>query len=155
MSRRYDNDVNKAKNMKNKIDQQSKTETDALTLILFRRQPEHFMKVSCQRMGSIFGLHLALASLYFSLYSFAACHQYDWDLTQQEYICADHIRATKEGREQEERIDVVFTTSRPPNPATVPTPINVIVIVLNVLSNTLLPLIPGSFMYTVQTLLVE
>lgn len=120
-----------------------------------RRQPEHFMKVSCQRMGIIFGVHLALGSLYFSLYSFAACHKYEWSLSDNEYICEDHLRATNSGKEHEDQIDAIFTTSIPPNPSTIATPINVIVIVLNVLSNILLPFIPGSFMYTVQTLLVE
>ena len=106
-------------------------------------------------MSIIFGVHLAIASLYFSLYAFADCHKYDWNLAEKEYVCLDHLIATKDGKEHEDRIDVLATTSRPPNPSTVPTPINVIEIVLNVLSNILLPLIPGSFMYTVQTLLAE
>jgi hypothetical protein len=113
------------------------------------------MKVSCKRMSIIFGVHLALASLYFSLYSFAECHKYDWNLDQQEYVCLDHLTATKDGKDFESTMNIQATSPIPPNPSTIPTPINIIQIILNVLSNSLLPLIPGSYMYTVQSLLVD
>ena len=46
----------------------------------YRRQPEHFLKVSCQRMGVLFSLHLSLAAVCFSVFSFAQCHKYSWNL---------------------------------------------------------------------------
>ena len=58
-----------------------------------RRQPEHFMKVCSQRMGSIFSVHLAVSALQFSLYSFVQCHNYDWDVREQHYVCSDHLQA--------------------------------------------------------------
>ena len=124
---------------------------------MFRRQPEHFMKVCCKRMSIIFIVHLALASLYFSLYSFAECHRYDWNLEENKWVCLDHLEETKNSREHEDRIDIIATSSpsRTPNPSTVATTKKVVEIVLNVLSNILLPLIPGSFVYTVQTVLVD
>ena len=57
-----------------------------------RRQPEHFMKVSCQRMGVLFSLHLGLAALTFSLFSFVQCHHYIWDIITKQYVCTDHLK---------------------------------------------------------------
>ena len=84
-----------------------------------RRQPEHFLKVSCQRMGIIFSVHLAVSGLQFSLYSFLQCHSYDWDMSLHQYTCSDHLWA--------DTFSMTSTsTSRPPdNPATLPTPTNV------------------------------
>ena len=111
------------------------------------------MKVGCKRMGIVFGVHLALASLYFSIYSFAECHKYDWILQEKKYVCFDHLEATKNDYKESNASPV--TSPSPPNPSTIPTPINMVQLSLNVLSQSLLPLIPGSFMYTVHTVLLE
>ena len=47
------------------------------------------------------------------------------------------------------------TAAPPPDPNTLPNSVNVSQIVLNLLSQLLLPLIPASFMYTVRTILSE
>ena len=57
-----------------------------LMMVLSRRQPEHFLKVCCQRMGVIFGAHLLLADLYYSLYTFH-CHCFVWNLETLAWEC--------------------------------------------------------------------
>ena len=130
------------------------------------------MKVCCQRMGIIFSLQLALSALHFSLYSFLECHNYDYQLTNHQYVCTDLLTSQPESfRENisevknyeniteenyyENILRNTTTTTLPPNPATTPTPINVSQIVLNILSQLFLPLIPASFLHTVRTILSE
>ena len=43
----------------------------------------------------------------------------------------------------------------PPSPALMPGTVNVTVILLNVMSQLLLPVIPASFLHTVRTILAE
>ena len=115
-------------------------------LNLTRRQPEHFMKVSCQRMGIILAAHLVVSALQFSLFSFLQCHNYDLDIKSHQYVCSDHLHAETRS----------FSTSpAPPNPATEASATNVSLMVLNILSQLLLPFIPASFLYTVRTILAE
>ena len=139
------------------------------------------MKVCCQRMGIIFSLHLALSALHFSLYSFLECHNYDYQLTNHQYVCTDLLTSQPESFREKNSEEIFFeniteenyyenileenyhenilrnttTTTLPPNPATTPTPLNVSQIVLNILSQLFLPLIPASFLHTVRTILSE
>ena len=117
-------------------------------LNLTRSQPEHFMKVCCQRMGIIFAVHLVVSALQFSLFSFLQCHNYDYNLDDKtnQYVCSDHLHAETRA---------VTPSPAPPNPATLASPTNVSLLVLNILSQLLLPFIPGSFLYTVRTILAE
>ena len=117
-------------------------------LDLTRRQPEHFMKVSCQRMGIIFAAHLVVAALQFSLFSFLQCHTYDLDIKSHQYVCSDHLHA-------ETSRQSVSPSPAPPNPATTASGTNVSLVVLNILAQLLLPFIPASFLYTVRTILAE
>ena len=106
------------------------------------------MKVCCQRMGIIFAVHLVVSVLQFSLFSFLQCHNYDYNLDNKtnQYVCSDHLHA---------ETWAVTSSPPPPNPATVASPTNVSLVVLNILSQLLLPFIPASFLYTVRTILAE
>ena len=128
--------------------------------LLLRRQPEHFMKVCCQRMGIIFSLHLALSALHYSLYSFVECHNYDYDIAHHQYVCTDHLNAAENFNQEENILQSILpknssTTTIPPDPQTTPTALNVSLLVLNILSQLFLPFIPASFLYTVRTILSE
>ena len=104
------------------------------------------MKVSCQRMGIILATHLVVSALQFSLFSFLQCHNYDLDIKSHQYVCSDHLHAETQS----------FSSSpAPPNPATEASATNVSLVVLNILSQLLLPFIPASFLYTVRTILAE
>lgn len=104
------------------------------------------MKVSCQRMGIIFASHLVVSALQFSLFSFLQCHNYDLDIQRNQYVCSDHLHAETQS---------LGSSPAPPNPATVASATNVSLVVLNILSQLLLPAIPASFLYTVRTILAE
>ena len=106
------------------------------------------MKVCCQRMGIIFAVHLVVSALQFSLFSFLQCHNYDYELDDNtnQYVCSDHLHAETRS---------LTSSPAPPNPATLASPINVSLVVLNILSQLLLPFIPASFLYTVRTILAE
>ena len=107
------------------------------------------MKVCCQRMGIIFAVHLVVSALQFSLFSFLQCHNYDYNLDNKtnQYVCSDHLHA--------ETRAFTPSPSPPPNPATIASPTNVSLVVLNILSQLLLPFIPASFLYSVRTILAE
>ena len=104
------------------------------------------MKVCCQRMGIILTVHLVVSGLQFSLASFLQCHNYDFNQKTNQYVCSDHLLAETRS---------VSTSPAPPNPATVASPTNVSLVVLNIASQLLLPFIPASFLYTVRTILAE
>jgi len=124
-----------------------------------RRQPEHFMKVSCQRMGVIFIMHLVISALHFTIFSFVQCHNYVYNTRLHQFVCTDHLTAENHRDNVPDNFNILLrnttTTSRPQNPATVPTVTNVSQMVLNILSQLLLPTIPVSFLYTVRTILQE
>ena len=123
-----------------------------------RRQPEHFMKVSCQRMGIIFILHLVISAVHFFIYSLVQCHSYDYNIHDHQWKCADHLTEADRHHQYQDwnpRNHTMMTTTIPPDPSTSPTPINIAQMVLNVVSQLLLPLIPASFLYTIHTILLE
>ena len=49
----------------------------------------------------------------------------------------------------------ITTIKPPPSPASLPSPVNLTQLVLNVVSQLVLPLLPASFLYTVRTILAE
>ena len=124
-----------------------------LANIVLRRQPEHFMKVSCQRMGIIFSVHLVISAVHFFIYSLVQCHKYDYNVQNHQWICVDHL--TEADRQEDWNPRNHTSTTIPPDPSTSPTPINIAQMVLNVVSQLLLPLIPASFLYTIRTILLE
>jgi len=127
-----------------------------------RRQPEHFMKVCIQRMSFLFGPHLFLAAISFSLYTFAFCHSsYDYDMSTNTWSCPDNFvdsgGTTDDGYKETQWTTAgpQHNTTKPPYPTDILTPFSVSTSVVNVIANIFLPTIPIAFLHTVSQILGE
>jgi len=148
------------------------TLTAIAAILNSRRQTEHFMKVCIQRMSLIFTPHLFLACLSFSLYAFAFCHSFDYNMQNNTWQCKDRLEEDSGGtpsiylvdNHNSSHLTTAFTTAGPqpnttttqqPDPSSLLSPLSVSTSVINVLANLFLPAIPAAFLYTVAEILGE
>ena len=58
-------------------------------LQLYTRKNKVNVQVSIKKMSLLFIPHLFLSSLSFSLFTFALCHSYDYDIIHDTWTCGD------------------------------------------------------------------